>query len=123
MPSTSGGDCLEWAASRRHWRNDATSTTATPNTHIASMARAIGSGMTGSTDPRNTIEAASIAAAAARGDCGNGISLAIAASAANGTRNFTAAANQIQYRTDALLFRNITEKRPAAIAKSVDCQT
>ena len=76
----------------------------------------------GSADERNTTVAASSARPAKGGDCGNGTRLAAAASAANGTTNFINAANQIQYRTDALLLRNISTNSAAAAPAIVDCQ-
>ena len=64
-----------------------------------------GGGQTSRGTPTSETRAvASVSARPAKGgDCGSGTRFAAAASAASGTRNFIAAANQIQYRTDALL--------------------
>jgi hypothetical protein len=76
----------------------------------------------GSVDERNTRLAASSASLAPGGDRGSGMRFATTLSAANGMRNFIAAANQTQYRADALLFRSIHANAPAAAAQIVDCQ-
>ena len=76
----------------------------------------------GIVDERNITVAASSAPIATDGACGSGSTFAAAVSAANGTRNFIAAANQIQYRTDAPLLRSINANTAAANPTIVDCQ-
>jgi hypothetical protein len=66
-----------------------------------------------------TAASASLAGSA---DSGQGSTVDKALTAANGTRNFIDAANQIQNRTDAELFLKNQARTAAAAATNVDCQ-
>src|SRR5688572_15456105 len=122
MPSWTGGDCRVCTARRLQCHAALTRTRNAPNTHMPITNADAISDIAGSVDERNTRLAASSAPLATGGDCGSGMRLATALIAANGTTNLTAAANQTQYRADALLFRSIHASTPAATAQIVDCQ-